>query len=164
MKGEDDARQATERQERATVRSSQGQGDVQEASGADRQLAGGFEPRWQEVRFGRQLQAGRDDRAEEGGRAQGRQGLGAEEVVVASSVVLAVCILGAHQRGAEAGRARALVVSARRAKLGRWPQLGVQSSGIWLPTGGSGCSSLTISGRSVTGRAVSEGSAPGSGA
>ena len=46
-----------------------------------RQLPGGLEPRWQEVRFGRQLQARRDDRAEEGGRAEGRKGLGEEEVV-----------------------------------------------------------------------------------
>jgi hypothetical protein len=49
--------------------------------------SGGFEPGWQEVRFGRQLQAGGDDRAEDGGRAQGRPGIGSEELVEVVGVV-----------------------------------------------------------------------------
>src|SRR5215211_4379747 len=70
---------ATERQERTAVRGSQGQRHVQGTGRANRQLTRSLEPGWQEVRFRRQLQAGWDDRAEEGGRAQRRQGLSEEE-------------------------------------------------------------------------------------
>src|ERR671931_2126524 len=71
------ARKASERQEREAVREAEGEGDVEGAGGEDRQLAGRLEPRWEEVPFvelAEQLLPGRDDRPEEGGRPQGRQG------------------------------------------------------------------------------------------
>src|SRR5438132_12754777 len=73
---------ARERQEREAVRSVEGQGNVEGARGEDRELAGRVEPRWEEVRLvelvAQQLEPGRNDRAEEGGRTQGRPGNGEE--------------------------------------------------------------------------------------
>jgi hypothetical protein len=62
------------------------------------------------------LQIRRRGRRRQGGGWQGR---GAEEIVVASSVVLAVSVLGFINEGSEARLARtALVVAAREAELG----------------------------------------------
>src|SRR2546425_7716674 len=59
---------------------------VERTCGEDRQLPGRVESRWQEVRFvelvEEQLEPGRDDRAEESRRSQGRQGNGEEVLIV----------------------------------------------------------------------------------
>src|SRR3954452_4382841 len=71
------ARQERARQEREAVRGAEGQGHVQGAGRKDRQLARRVEPRWEgvaQLELEVQLLAGRDDRPEEGGRPQGRQG------------------------------------------------------------------------------------------
>src|SRR5579862_8689877 len=75
-KGGSHAWQASERQEREAVREAEGQGDVEGARGEDRELAGRLESRRQEVGLlvvlPEQLEPGRDDRAEESRRPQGR--------------------------------------------------------------------------------------------
>src|SRR5207253_483604 len=83
-----DAEQERERQERGAVREAQGKGHVEGAGGEDRELARCLESRRQEVRLLELvplvLVAGRHDRAEEGGRPQGRQSDGAQELVKAA--------------------------------------------------------------------------------
>src|SRR5207248_9476915 len=82
-KEDPNARQATKRQEREAVREAQGQGDVEAACGEDRQLARRLEPRRQVIRLQHapwQLQPGRNDRSEEGRRAQGRPRHRAQEL------------------------------------------------------------------------------------
>ena len=55
-------------------RGPEGQGHVQGACRQDRELSGRVEPGREEVRLGRKFIPRRDDRAEEGRRAEGRQG------------------------------------------------------------------------------------------
>src|SRR6266545_5732085 len=70
--------QESRRQEREAVRRPQEEGDVEAAGGEDRELARILEQRREEVRVRIALEelgvAGWDDTAEEGRRAQGRQG------------------------------------------------------------------------------------------
>src|SRR5438270_13416206 len=67
-----------QRQEREAVRRPEEEGHVQAAGREDRQLPRRVQPRWQAVRFRRelpqQLQARRDVPAEEGSGAQRREG------------------------------------------------------------------------------------------
>jgi carboxylate-amine ligase len=53
VEGEADARQAAQREEREAVRGIEGQGHVEGAGGAHRELSGGIAPGWGEVRLGR---------------------------------------------------------------------------------------------------------------
>src|SRR6188474_2570390 len=62
------------REKREAIRSPEGQGHVQGACRQDRELSGRVEPGREEVRLGRKSIPRRDDRAEEGRRAEGRQG------------------------------------------------------------------------------------------
>jgi len=87
------ARQATQCEEREAIRSSEGQGHVQRASGEDRELPGSIEPGRQEVRL-RRSEAGNEPRwhhgSEEGRGTQGRPGGRAETVLVRSEDEVAV--------------------------------------------------------------------------
>src|SRR5581483_10340419 len=83
-KGVSDALQERQREEREAVREAEGEGDVEVPRGEDRQLAGLVVPGRQGVvlellELPLELEAGRDDRAEEGCRPQGRQSHGAQE-------------------------------------------------------------------------------------
>src|SRR6188474_1627404 len=62
------------REKREAIRGPEGQGHVQGACRQDRELSGRVEPGREEVRLGRKSIPRRDDRAEEGRRAEGRQG------------------------------------------------------------------------------------------
>jgi hypothetical protein len=93
------AQQERERKERKAIRGTEKEGDVQGAGSQNRQLSWIFESRRKEVRLGFELEAGRNDGTEEGGRPQGREvGLGqvkrrltvaAAVAAVAASILIA---------------------------------------------------------------------------
>src|SRR5581483_11509787 len=94
------AEQERQRQEREAVRGAEGQGHVEGARRAHRQLARRVEPRRQGValvELAQQLVAGWDNRAEEGRRPQGREGHRAQ--VVSQHDTLATRKPRAHARG-----------------------------------------------------------------
>src|SRR5437763_13249691 len=92
----DHAEQERQREEREAVRGAEGEGHVEGAGGEDRQLPRRVEPRREgvpQLELEEQLVTGRDDRAEEGRRPQGRQGDGCKALATASA--------GAHASGIE---------------------------------------------------------------
>jgi hypothetical protein len=68
------APEACEREKREAIRGPDGHGHVQGACRQDRELSGRVEPGREEVGLGQKSIPRRDDRAEEGRRAKGRQG------------------------------------------------------------------------------------------